>query len=83
MTERHRCGDKLMYSIKEGSEILGVSKWMMKDEVGSGRLQTFKVGRRRFVTRRALEAWVEQRQADHDRHERERHEAAIADLLDG
>ena len=47
--------DKLAYSVKEAAEALGISIWLMKEEIYSGRIYHTKVGTRVLIPRWALE----------------------------
>ena len=48
----------LAFSLEEGALVLGIGRSMMFDLAGSGEIKTFKCGRRRLVSRSALEAFV-------------------------
>ncbi len=49
---------KLLHSIDEGIEITGLKRTKFLEEVYSGRLKSVTVGRRRLITRQALEDYV-------------------------
>ena len=54
---------RLSYSIAEAALILGISRGFAYRLVAAGDLPTFRLGRRRLVARRDLEAFVEARTA--------------------
>jgi excisionase family DNA binding protein len=50
--------DALAYSVDDGAERLGVGATTFEDLIASGQIKTFKVGRRRLVSRQALEKFI-------------------------
>lgn len=50
--------DRLAYPIPEAAEIIGIGRTTLYREIGLGRIATVAIGRRRLVTRQALEAYV-------------------------
>jgi len=54
--------ENFSYSIIQLMEILHVSRQTVYDEINSGRLKTFKIGRRRFVSDDALRKYIEDRE---------------------
>ena len=48
----------LAYSVEQALEIIPVSRTRLYAAIGSGELRTFKDGRRRLVSVRALEEFV-------------------------
>lgn len=50
--------ERLAYSIDEVAEATGLSGSLIYDEMNAGRLGYIKVGRRRIITRRQLEAFL-------------------------
>lgn len=52
--------DKLSYPLEEGFEVIGVNRSAGYALMRDGKLETYKVGKRRFVTRKACEKCVEQ-----------------------
>lgn len=50
--------------IREGFERLGVSHPTGYAEIHAGRLRTFKIGRRRYVTPEALDEYIAQRERE-------------------
>lgn len=55
---------KLTYSIPEVCIELNLCRQSVYHEINAGRLSTYRVGTRRFVSRRALEAYVADREAE-------------------
>jgi excisionase family DNA binding protein len=53
-----RPGDRLAYSVDEAAAITGLSRDLLYDQMRAGRLASLKVGRRRIITRRHLEAFL-------------------------
>ena len=47
--------ERLAYSITEAAKALGISRWLMQEEIRQGRVQAVKIGRRTVVPRWALE----------------------------
>ena len=57
--------EKLAYSIAEFIQASGIrSRTGVYSEINKGRLKTFKVGRRRLISREAAEQWLERRQRE-------------------
>ena len=54
---------RLAYPIPEAAEILGIGRTTLYAEIGAGRLSTITIGRRRLVTREALEDYLAQKTA--------------------
>jgi excisionase family DNA binding protein len=54
--------DRLL-DIESTAETLGVTKATLYKELGSGRLRSIKVGRRRLIPSSALEAYIAERAA--------------------
>ena len=52
------------YSINQLMEVLHVSRQTVYDEINSGRLKTFKIGRRRFVSDDALREYIKDREEE-------------------
>jgi len=50
------------YSINQLMEVLHVSRQTVYDEINSGRLKTFRIGRRRFVSDDALRKYIKDRE---------------------
>ena len=49
---------KVSLSVPEVMDRTGLSRQAVYNEINSGRLKSFKVGRRRLVSPAALNAWV-------------------------
>jgi excisionase family DNA binding protein len=49
---------KVTLSIEEVMSLTGLSRQTVYDEINGGRLASFKLGRRRLISRTALESWV-------------------------
>ena len=52
------------HSIPKVCELLDLSHPSIYSEINSGRLRSFKVGRRRFVSQEAINAWIRDREAE-------------------
>lgn len=50
--------DRMLYPIKEIQSKLGISRTMVYQILGDGRLHSVRIGSRRFVTAEALSAYV-------------------------
>lgn len=50
---------KHAYSVTEAMESLGLSRQAVYNELNSGRLRSFKLGRRRMIPADALPAWLD------------------------
>jgi excisionase family DNA binding protein len=55
---------KLTYTVEEAAQLLGFKRDLAYREIGAGRLKTYVVGARRFVSHRALLAYVADRERD-------------------
>lgn len=49
--------NKRGFSIQDISKIYGISRQTIYNEINSGNLKTFKIGRRRLITLSAIESW--------------------------
>jgi len=56
--------ENFSYSIIQLIEVLHVSRQTVYDEINSGRLKTFKIGRRRFVSDDALREYIKDREEE-------------------
>lgn len=56
--------DRLTYSITQAMEALNLSRNTIYLEIKAARLKTFTVGRRRMVSRDALERYVKDREEE-------------------
>jgi len=52
-----RLTERLAYSVDEVAQITGLSRDLLYDQMRTGRLGYIKVGRRRVITRRHLDAF--------------------------
>ncbi len=50
---------KMVYSVNEAAEQLGVGRTMVYELIGEGRLPSMKLGQRRLVAKADLEAFVD------------------------
>jgi excisionase family DNA binding protein len=50
--------ERLAYSVDEVAQITGLSRDLLYDQMRAGRLGYIKVGRRRIITRRHLDAFL-------------------------
>ena len=50
--------ERLAYSVDEVTQITGLSRDLLYDQMRSGRLDYIKVGRRRIITRQHLDAFL-------------------------
>jgi len=46
--------DRLCFSLREASEMLGVSEWTIGEMARRGEMRSVKIGRRRVIPREAL-----------------------------
>ncbi len=53
---------KATYSIPEAMELLGLSRQTIYNIINSGELTTYTVGRRRFVSSRAISDFIRRRE---------------------
>ena len=64
--------DRLLYSMLEGAETLGLSRAGFLKLVYAGVVPTVMIGGRRLVSRKALESYVTQLETDERKRSRER-----------
>jgi excisionase family DNA binding protein len=50
--------ERLAYSVDEAAQITGLSRDLLYDQMRAGQLAYLKVGRRRIITRKHLEAFL-------------------------
>jgi excisionase family DNA binding protein len=50
--------ERLAYSVEEAARITGLSRDLLYNQMRTGKLAYLKVGRRRIITRRHLEAFL-------------------------
>lgn len=55
---------QLTHSIPQAMEILGLSRAAVYHEINEGRLRTYRVGRRRFVSHDALRDFIRAREQE-------------------
>ena len=51
--------ERLAYSIAEAAEVVGLSERKLRELLMQGEIASRKVGSRRIIPRRALEAWLD------------------------
>jgi hypothetical protein len=56
--------ERLAYRIEEGFSIVGLTRTAGYRAIAAGELKTYKAGRRRFVTHRALLEYTERKQRE-------------------
>src|SRR5690606_23770402 len=57
-TPREAPADALAYSLDQAASRLGIGKTMLEELVAAGQITSMKIGRRRLVSRAALEAFI-------------------------
>lgn len=62
MPESNNTPSGRIYTAAEAMKVMRVSRATYYSEVNDGRLRTYKVGRRRFTTQRAIDQWVSERE---------------------
>ena len=50
---------RLTLTVAEAAELLGVSRWLIQQQVGRGALPAVRLGRRILIPRARLLAWIE------------------------
>ena len=50
--------ERITYSVKEAAAALGVSEWMVREEIRVGRIDSVRFGARILIPRQALERLV-------------------------
>lgn len=55
---------KLTYTVEEASAALAKPRSAIYDAIHSGQLESYKDGKRRLISRRALEAYVANKEAE-------------------
>ena len=57
--------ERITYSVKEAAAAVGVSEWMVREEIRVGRIDSVRFGARILIPRQALERLVvDSRQTD-------------------
>ena len=51
------------FTIKQFIETFGVGRTVTYEEIQSGRLKTYKLGRRRYISRQAADSWQQRLEA--------------------
>jgi excisionase family DNA binding protein len=63
-TSDHRSGEpRLAFGVQEVADALGVSRELVKHMIRTGQLPSVKLGRRRLISRKALERFLAGRDA--------------------
>lgn len=57
--------ERIAYPIDEGFKVAGVTRTRGYQLIATGELETFRLGRRRMVTRRALQRCIDRLEAKH------------------
>ncbi len=50
--------ERIAYSVKEAAGALGVSQWIVREEIRAGRIKSIRLGARILIPRRELERLV-------------------------
>jgi excisionase family DNA binding protein len=58
--QKKTASEKRLFSIKELVDQLGATEWFWRSQIWSGRLPFVQVGRKMFVDRLDIEAFIEQ-----------------------
>jgi excisionase family DNA binding protein len=59
-------GDALLITVEEAARLLGIGRTTMFDLIGSEKVKSVRLGRRRLVARKSLELFVEELQCGVD-----------------
>jgi excisionase family DNA binding protein len=59
-----RVPDRLVYSVEEAAEILGISRTFMFQLITTGQIDSFKIGSRRKIHRDAINRYLDHLQAE-------------------
>jgi excisionase family DNA binding protein len=57
--ERVSAPGRLLYSVEEAANLLGIGRTFMFHLVATGEIDSFKIGKRRKIPRDALDAYIE------------------------
>lgn len=57
--ERVSAPGRLLYSVEEAADLLGIGRTFMFQLVATGEIDSFKIGKRRKIPRDALDAYIE------------------------
>ncbi len=50
--------ERIAYSVKEAASALGVSEWMVREEIRTGKIESIRMGKRILIPRATLERLV-------------------------
>lgn len=56
--------ERLSYSVAEAAELIGISKRYLFQRIKEKKIQTYRDGVRRLISRRALEEYIAAREAE-------------------
>ena len=70
--ERASAPGRLLYSVEEAADLLGIGRTFMFHLVATGEIDSFKIGKRRKIPRDALDGYIERLRSE---------QAALADGL--
>ena len=56
--------EKMLFSITDAAQSLSVSRGTIYREMKAGRLKYLQHGKRKFISRQALEAWIRDRELE-------------------
>ena len=56
--------DRISYPLEEGLGVIGITRTAGYRAIANGDLETFKLGKRRMVTHRALEEFIAHKEAE-------------------
>jgi excisionase family DNA binding protein len=63
--DHHRAlGVRLLYSVEEAAELLGIGRTFMFELVATGQVESLKIGRRRKIPGHALSEYIERLKAE-------------------
>jgi excisionase family DNA binding protein len=57
--DRESAPRRLLYSVEEAAELLGIGRTFMFHLLATGEIDSFKIGKRRKVPRDALDGYIE------------------------
>ena len=50
--------DRIAYTVKEAAAALGVSQWIIREEIRTGKIEAIRLGKRILIPRQTLERLV-------------------------
>lgn len=59
--------DPISVNVEDGARLIGVARSAMYDFIGRGEIPTFKLGRRRLMLVKSLEAFVNRKSQENSR----------------